>query len=188
MDDSDSVFPDELSDEEQDAIDAICDRFELAWKNGIVPRIEEHVTFHGLAREVLLEELGRLDEAYRQSRPVPSCAQLAQGVSDIGSDVAKNFPTAICIVSGKHQGTKFTLAMGKNVIGRDPSANLPLTNDKYCSWRHVEIELSPVGCVIRGLSTKNGTRVDGRKIPRKYPVPISTASVVKIGEAEINFA
>ena len=50
-------------------IDAVCDRFEAAWRSGTAPRLEDFlVGWEGAERAALLHELLALDADYRKAR------------------------------------------------------------------------------------------------------------------------
>lgn len=161
----DSIFPEEMSDEDRDAIDSICDRFELAWKHGESPRVDDFLMLDGKANEVLLRELLELDRNYRL--------------------LQKALPTALTVRSGVHRGARLALTHGTFLVGRDPDAHLSLPRNKYCSWRHLEIRYSGAACLVRDLQTKNGTRIDGRSIAKGLPTSIAVGSVLMIGDAEL---
>ncbi len=64
------------------------------------------------------------------------------------------------------------------VIGRDPSANLPLDHPTV-SRLHAEVRLTPVGPMLRDLGSSNGTFLNGELISGARP--LSPRDVVQIG-------
>ena len=64
------------------------------------------------------------------------------------------------------------------IIGRDPSANLPLDHPTV-SRLHAEVRLSPTGPVLRDLGSSNGTFLNGELLTG--PRPLAPRDVVQIG-------
>jgi DNA-binding winged helix-turn-helix (wHTH) protein len=60
-------------------------------------------------------------------------------------------------------GGRFGLAVGENVVGRDPEAEVTL-DDTTVSRRHARIVVSDSGAVIEDLRSKNGTSVGGARV------------------------
>jgi hypothetical protein len=66
---------------------------------------------------------------------------------------------------------------GEVVIGRDPSCNLVL-NDDRCSRRHAIIEATPGGLSVRDAGSANGIYVNGRRMERS---PLQPGDTVRLG-------
>jgi hypothetical protein len=64
------------------------------------------------------------------------------------------------------------------VLGRDPSCDLVLSDDR-CSRRHAVVEIGPDGLVIRDAGSANGLFVNGRKMERS---PLVEGDLVRVGE------
>ncbi len=67
---------------------------------------------------------------------------------------------------------------GKVVIGRDPTCDIVLSDDK-CSRRHAIIEETAEGLVVRDTGSANGIHVNGRRLERSRLNPGDT---VRLGE------
>ncbi len=67
-------------------------------------------------------------------------------------------------------------------VGRDRKQDLRL-HDPSVSARHVEIMRAGSGYFIRDLGSRNGTRVDGRRLGKGVDVPLFNNSVVAFGDA-----
>jgi len=67
---------------------------------------------------------------------------------------------------------------GKVVIGRDPSCDIVLSDDK-CSRRHAIIEETAEGLVVRDAGSANGVHVNGRRLERSRLNPGDT---VRLGD------
>ncbi len=67
------------------------------------------------------------------------------------------------VVSGPDKGKKFTTQAALLRVGSDPASDLVLS-DPTVSRRHVELERTAQGFVLRDLGSRNGTLVDGRQV------------------------
>jgi serine/threonine-protein kinase len=76
-------------------IDAICDRFEVAWKAGRRPRIEDYLAeVPEPGRAALLRHLLALDVYYRQSTgETPELREYRERFPDYLAAIADAFPT-----------------------------------------------------------------------------------------------
>lgn len=161
-----SIFPDELSENVRAEIDAICDRYEAAWKEGTPPRLGAFLALDGLARQILHRELLTLDQEYRRTFVQAS-------------------PPTLRILHGPHAGMSLVLGEGTFLVGRDPHADLALKENVYCSWRHLLIEVLSGSCTLRDLDTKNGTRLDGKRIANGVATPAVRGMVLEIGDTRM---
>ena len=59
-------------------------------------------------------------------------------------------------------GEEIVLKEGKTTIGRDSAIKTP--NDHFMSKRHAKIVLRKGKCTLHDLGSKNGTRLNGKKI------------------------
>lgn len=92
------------------------------------------------------------------------------------------------VLSGAQRGATFSLAPGRNVLGREPDSRIHLL-DQSVSRRHAEIvglvgrgERSP-GLLLRDLGSANGTSVGGE--PRGE-LPIERPTEVRLGDVALN--
>ena len=82
--------------------------------------------------------------------------------------------------SGPDAGKSFLLSSARNVIGRDPSAEVVLS-DPTVSRRHALVRIDPDRSIISDLGSRSGTQVDGEMITG---VQISESDHITIGQSE----
>ena len=77
-----------------------------------------------------------------------------------------------------HSEREFTLIKGENIVGRDPAAQVcvPLPS---VSRHHAAITIDGDNATIKDLGSKNGTRLDGKRIEQS--VPLREGAIVTIG-------
>jgi ABC transport system ATP-binding/permease protein len=76
-------------------------------------------------------------------------------------------------------GLRLTLTEQPIVLGRDPTCDLPL-EDQRVSWHHLRVELRDGAPVLTDLNSSNGTYIDGTKVGTT-PQMITTEAIVQIG-------
>jgi DNA-binding NtrC family response regulator len=74
------------------------------------------------------------------------------------------------IVGGPDKGKKVSTLESLLRVGSDPGNDLVLS-DTTVSRRHLEVERTPRGLVVRDLGSRNGTWVDGRQVVSAYVEP-----------------
>jgi DNA-binding NtrC family response regulator len=67
------------------------------------------------------------------------------------------------VVAGPDKGRKFTTRDSLVRVGSDPASDLVLT-DPTVSRRHLEVERSPRGLLLRDLGSRNGTFLGGHQV------------------------
>ena len=82
------------------------------------------------------------------------------------------------------RGTEWPLREGKNVLGRDPSADVQIDDDTV-SRKHAVIDIRPGGVTIEDLASKNGTFIDGVKLTGT--APLDERQKVVLGDVEVVF-
>ncbi|MFZ5470700.1 MAG: sigma 54-interacting transcriptional regulator, partial [Myxococcota bacterium] len=82
------------------------------------------------------------------------------------------------VEAGPDQGRKVTTLGSLIRIGSDPTNDLVLT-DSTVSRRHLEIERTPGGLLLRDVGSRNGTFVDGRQVLQAYLEPGDKATLGK---------
>ncbi len=87
-----------------------------------------------------------------------------------------------CVHFLLHGDREFPLSAGRNVIGRDPQAQVRLSSPNV-SREHAAITIDGATAVIVDLESKNGTRVAGRDATG--PTALSDGVVVQIGNVEL---
>lgn len=85
------------------------------------------------------------------------------------------------VVSGKDEGARFSLRGGEARVGRDPSADIVLT-DPRVSRRHARVWLDAGLLMIEDLGSTGGTAVNGRPVAR--PVPLAEGDTLTMGGTE----
>jgi nucleoside diphosphate kinase len=71
----------------------------------------------------------------------------------------------LVVVGGVARGKEFELALGDNIIGRDPSATIVLEVNGV-SKRHMKITISPETAFLEDLGSSNGTFLNGKMVLR----------------------
>ncbi len=87
-------------------------------------------------------------------------------------------PPYLVLIEGPHAGSYFTLADGKNAIGRAVGSAIRI-EDQSVSRHHAELERTDAGWMVRDLGSKNGTFVNGRAI--SDAVVIGHKDVIRTG-------
>jgi DNA-binding winged helix-turn-helix (wHTH) protein len=77
-------------------------------------------------------------------------------------------------------GREIQLRDGENVIGREPEAAV-WVDDSSVSRRHARIVVGPQGATLEDLGSKNGTKLQGRKI--QDAARLTDRDVIQIGPA-----
>lgn len=92
---------------------------------------------------------------------------------------------SLFVVGGKHEGEKTDLGAGTCFIGRSSKCGLVLRRSAGVSRRHAKITYLGSSYVIEDLGSRNGTKVNGKKIGE--PTPLNDGDVVQISDARIRF-
>ena len=108
----------------------------------------------------------------------PEISTRAQGMSVLGAPAG----VQALVLSGNHKGMTKVVG-GRLTIGKAADNDLVLTDDTV-SRHHCEIVRAPDGLHARDLDSTNGTKIDGTRIREAM---ITTGSVLKVGEIEIQF-
>ena len=81
-----------------------------------------------------------------------------------------------------HAERVFRLAQGRNVIGRDPAAEVFIPSTSV-SRHHAAITTDKTTAIVEDLKSKNGTRIDGVRITTA--TPLKSGSVIRFGAIEL---
>ncbi|MFW0794763.1 FHA domain-containing protein [Gordonia sp. CPCC 205515] len=73
---------------------------------------------------------------------------------------------------------------GAQTIGRTPDNDIVVA-DVLASRHHARVIASPQGLLLEDLGSANGTHVNGHRIPRRQPVPVSDGAVITIGNSDL---
>ena len=102
----------------------------------------------------------------------------SSGATMIGSPSGSSL--SLIAQSGPDAGRSFLLSSAQNVVGRDPSAQVVLT-DPTVSRRHAMIRIDTDRATISDLGSQSGTQVDGEMITG---VQISESDHIVLGQSE----
>src|SRR4051794_22399038 len=97
-------------------------------------------------------------------------------------------PLALTVIEGPHTGQAFTFRGHDTfIVGRSPRATFQLqaptsrdgpVKDRYVSRLHFLVEITPPRCRLFDLGSRNGTFVNGRKVPS---AELTHGDVIKAG-------
>jgi DNA-binding winged helix-turn-helix (wHTH) protein len=83
-----------------------------------------------------------------------------------------------------HGGERTELASGETLIGRDPGVGL-FVDHPSVSRRHARIVVAEGSAAIEDLGSKNGTRVDDRKV--EAPVALEDGARILVGHVALTY-
>jgi S-DNA-T family DNA segregation ATPase FtsK/SpoIIIE len=87
-----------------------------------------------------------------------------------------------CVVGGPRSGSRFPLAPGASIVGRDPDADVPI-QDPSLSRRHARIVVTAAGASIADEGSSNGTAVDGRRLESGETRALGPEDHVEVGRS-----
>jgi pSer/pThr/pTyr-binding forkhead associated (FHA) protein len=109
----------------------------------------------------------------------------APGGPEIDVEVADVGPGgALVVTRGPNTGSEFALEHVITTIGRHPDSDIFL-DDVTVSRRHVEVERTPAGYVVRDVGSLNGTYVGQRRIDAESP--LGNGDEVQVGKFKLVF-
>jgi DNA-binding winged helix-turn-helix (wHTH) protein len=83
-----------------------------------------------------------------------------------------------------YEGREIHLREGENVLGREPEAAVWI-DDSSVSRRHARIVVGSDGATVEDLGSKNGTKVQGRRI--REAAPLADRDVIELGSVSLVF-
>ena len=83
-------------------------------------------------------------------------------------------------------GLAFRLAPPSVVVGRDPEADVSLS-EPTVSWKHARLTAHGAAWTIADLGSTNGTRVNGERIEPEREIAIDPGAEVRFGEITLRF-
>lgn len=86
----------------------------------------------------------------------------------------------IVVLSGPSAGARHPLA-GEATLGRGRAATIRLL-DPRASRLHARLRTGPGGITVEDLGSKNGVRLDGVRIERRRPYPLTPSQELSIGD------
>ena len=107
-----------------------------------------------------------------------SRGSLSSGETVVSSPTGSSL--SLIVESGPDAGKSFLLSSAQNLIGRDPSAQVVLS-DPTVSRRHAMIRVDSDRVTVTDLGSRSGTNVDGEFITG---VQITVGSHIAIGQSE----
>lgn len=162
-------------------IDAICLRFEQAWKSGNPPTLAAYLEEGDAAfRGALEEQLLALEAYYRGRSPEPAHhtdredgplhplpaaqAPAAPAASERPASARHRF--VLTATEGPHRGRTFTFDEHDTfIVGRSKHAHCRLpAKDEYFSRLHFVLEVNPPVCRLMDMGSANGTFVNGHRV------------------------
>ena len=84
----------------------------------------------------------------------------------------------------KWSSGRLTLDDGEHVLGRDPNAEIYLDAPKV-SRRHALIRIAAARATIEDLGSKNGTMLNGERVPG--PTPLADGAAIVLGTTALKF-
>lgn len=176
-------------------IDAACDQYEAAWREGRQPRLEDYLLLCEVdERPQLLELLGKLQQELilsqlsgevkvaapqapvePKSHPVAVPPAAVPAPAEILEESAErtqiwNPPrVTLRVIAGPHEGQEFIYDEHDTLlVGRSIHAQLRLKEDVHFSRHHFRLEANPPSCFVMDLGSRNGTFVNGERITERF--------------------
>ncbi len=108
----------------------------------------------------------------------PTGEELAVEVGDVGPG------GALVATRGPNAGSEFALRPGVTTVGRHPDSDIFL-DDVTVSRRHVEVERTPAGFVVRDVGSLNGTYVNHTRIDAE--ATLANGDELQVGRFKLVF-
>ncbi|MGE0616704.1 MAG: diguanylate cyclase [Bacteriovoracia bacterium] len=99
---------------------------------------------------------------------------------------AKEQDACLIVIRGTPQGHRFFLTKGKMIIGRDPAADVTLS-DQSVSRKHVEITKDRGKTLLSDLGSANGTIVNGKRMGKGESVQLVKEDMVRLGNTILKY-
>ena len=115
------------------------------------------------------------------------CRVIPGDVITIGAPRVGQTRTVIVVADSSMSWTTTDLKqLSQMSIGRLPGNDLVIPNPTV-SAQHALLMRGPAGWAISDMGSSNGTQVNGRFIPRGQQMPLSSGSMINLGNAQIIF-
>lgn len=99
---------------------------------------------------------------------------------------ASSWVADLTVVSGSNAGTRYALRSGETTLGREPGpGNAIVLPDPLSSRRNTLILGAADRYVVRDLSSRNGTRVNGNRLSQQQP--LHDGDTIDIGQTKLVF-
>lgn len=123
---------------------------------------------------------------FAESPLTPGCVVSVGGPGPVVGPAAGNAAGTLKVVDGPDAGLALMLAPGTHTVSRDPSASVCLRDLEVSRKEHARLEISASGVVtVTDRESKNGTFVDGSKVPHK--TALRPGSVLRVGSDELRW-
>jgi diguanylate cyclase (GGDEF)-like protein len=99
---------------------------------------------------------------------------------------AKEQPACLILIRGTPQGHRFFITKDEMIIGRDPSADISIT-DPSISRRHARVTRSEHGVTLEDLGSSNGTSINGKKVEPGKVVNLAKEDLIKLGNSIVKY-
>lgn len=97
----------------------------------------------------------------------------------------------VVVVQGLEAGLAARLHRGSAtpplLIGRDPASGLVVDWDLLVSNRHAEVRATAEGFQLVDLYSRNGTFLNGTRLPPAMPAPLRTGDILHVGRTALVF-
>jgi two-component system cell cycle response regulator len=99
---------------------------------------------------------------------------------------AKEQPACLILIRGAPQGHRFFITADEMIIGRDPTADISIT-DSSISRKHAKV--TRVGNVVKieDLGSSNGTAVNGKKLESGNVAKLAKEDLIKLGNSIVKY-
>lgn len=99
---------------------------------------------------------------------------------------AKEQDACLIMIRGKPQGHRFFLTQNELILGRDPAAEIPLS-DQSISRKHAKIIKSESKVLLSDLNSSNGTFINDKRIQPGEQVVLAKEDMIKLGNIILKF-
>ena len=90
----------------------------------------------------------------------------------------------IAVIDGDQPNAAYRIHQYETMIGRGSDAQIDV-NDELVSKRHCLIRVDGPVCTIRDLGSRNGTRVNGRKMREESALRLRHLDEIQVGETRL---
>jgi len=129
---------------------------------------------------------GRKNKRRKAAEAVTSTVRLEDATPyqlEIARNVRAQYRPTLVVMSGGRKGDKIVVADSNAVVGRDPEAEICLT-DVGISWEHARIEDQGGSWAVIDMGSTNGTVVNGEKIEES---PLGHGDKIVFGKTMVRF-
>lgn len=99
---------------------------------------------------------------------------------------AKEQAACLIIIRGSPQGHRFFITQSEMIIGRDPSADISLS-DQNISRKHARIVRVGDTVTMTDLGSSNGSLINDKKAEPQVPITLAKEDMIKLGNYILKF-